>query len=56
MPAGAGPITSVKDSPFRGRAALPIWHEWWMSLVSFDELMKAEGFRWTDAILQLIAA
>ena len=43
MPACAGPITFVKDSPFRGRAALPIGHEWW---TSFGLLCRAdEGVR-----------
>jgi hypothetical protein len=30
----------VKGSPFRGRAALPIWHEGWMVLASFAESMN----------------
>jgi len=41
MPASSRTLTFVKDSPFRGRAALPIWHEGWMSLASFVESMKA---------------
>jgi len=44
MPAWAGPITSVKGSPFRGRTALPIWgHELWGSLISFAELLLQRG-------------
>src|SRR5438132_863357 len=45
---------SAKDSPFRGRTALPIWHEWWMSLASFVKSISA-CMRWTVAIVQFIA-
>ena len=52
----AGPITSVKGSPVRGRAAFPVGPVWWVSLASFVGSMKLGVYRCAMAIFRFSAA